>query len=73
MGRILVLPRTHEQIEAVARYYPPERMPDFAARLHLWRQADAERRERFRRDMAIITDIVRFRVWAAIEPPQEGA
>jgi hypothetical protein len=70
MGKVLVLPRTPEQIVAVQRAYPAEVYPDFAARLHLWRQRDAERRERFRRDMAMICDLACLRL---LVPPGEGA
>lgn len=71
MGRLLTLPRTPEQMERVECHFRPvERYPDFAARLYLWRQRDAERRERFRRDMIVILD-----TWILLNfnTPVEGA
>ena len=73
MGKVLTLPRTHEQIDRVARYYPDALVPDFAARLHIWRQADAERRERFRRDIGAMCELAQIRSLLFAIEPQEGA
>jgi hypothetical protein len=81
MGKVLTLPRTEEEMARLAYY--GDRVPDFAARLRWWHRQDMERRERFRRDMAIIVfdgglNLAHPRtpdgvyVWHA-EPPAEGA
>lgn len=70
MGRILVLPRTPEQMDRVAYYSTTERVPDFAARLQRWRREDLERREQLRRDIALIFDLAYLRM---LVPPGEGA
>ena len=71
MGKVLVLPRTEEEMARLAYY--GDRVPDFAARLRWWH----------RQDMAIILfdgglNLAHPRtpdgvyVWHA-EPPAEGA
>jgi len=68
MGKVLVLPRTEEEMARLAYY--GDRVPDFAARLRWWHRQDMERREVFRRDMAVICDLAALR---ALVPPAEGA